>query len=279
MSQHLRKTLRHVKARSGSLELIEWFWPDIVEFEEVTTELMLDQSLPPYSTDSNAEFPQIAPGVRCFMGTLFIRYPGVTIYGRGEGVRSRVLRVTFAPKLAQQITNGLAELPLSTLQALLDIRSDVLRSQLRLANLELNRFDQPSVTAIEAYLRLIAIEVQRIIAEERTNLSSGRLAPWQLRRIKQHLHEVSPRPKVDELAQLCGISVRHLQRQFVSLSGKSISKYVEDFWVERARELLISSRHPIKAIASECGFNHANSFARAFSRATGVSPQSLRQRS
>lgn len=278
MTQHQEEIIRHVSTRSGTLELIEWHWPDIVEFEEVATHLMLEQSLPPYSTDSNAEFPHIAPGQRCFMGTMFIRYPGVTISGRGEGVRSRVLRVTFEPKLAHNITNGLSELPLPVLQSLLDIRSEILRNLLRLAHLELNRFDPPSTLAINAYLQLIGLETQRVIAEEHNNLATGRLAPWQLRRIKQYLREVSPRPTIEELAKICGISSRHLQRQFSSVSGKSISKYVEDFWVERAWQLLIHSAHPIKTIASDCGFDHANSFTRAFSRATGIAPHVLRQR-
>lgn len=278
MAQHQEEIIRHVSTRSGTLELIEWHWPDIVEFEEVATNLMLEQSLPPYSTDSNAEFPHIAPGQRCFMGTMFIRYPGVTISGRGEGVRSRVLRVTFEPKLAHDITNGLSELPLPVLQSLLDIRSEILRNLLRLAHLELNRFDPPSTLAINAYLQLIGLETQRVIAEEHNNLATGRLAPWQLRRIKQYLREVSPRPTIEELAKICGISSRHLQRQFSSVSGKTISKYVEDFWVERAWQLLTHSAHPIKTIASDCGFDHANSFTRAFSRATGISPHVLRQR-
>jgi AraC-like DNA-binding protein len=277
--QHQKEVVRHVATRSGTLELIEWHWPDIVAFEEVATDLMLEQSLPPYSTDSIAEFPDIAAGERCFMGTLFIRYPGVTIVGRGEGVRSRVLRVTFAPKLADKITNGMNTLPLAVLQSLLDIRSDILRSLLRLAHLELSRFDPPSTSAINGYIRLIALETERLLAEERANLATGRLAPWQLRRIKHHLRDVSPRPNIDELAKICGISARHLQRQFASVSGKNISKYVEDFWIERARELLINSRQPIKAIAAQCGFSHANSFARAFSRATGIMPHLLRQRS
>lgn len=278
VSNHQKEIIRSVSTPSGRFELIEWRWPDVVEFEEVTTNLMLEQSLPPYSTDSNAEFPHIAPGERCFMGTMFIRYPGVIISGRGEGVRSRVLRVTFEPQLARKITDGQNELPLSVLQSLLDIRNEILRNLLRLAHLELNRFDPPSTVAIDAYLQLIALETQRLLAEEHNNLATGRLAPWQLRRIKQYLREISPRPNIEDLAKICGISSRHLQRQFSNVSGKSISKYVEDFWIERARELLMHSERPIKSIASDCGFTHANSFTRAFSRSTGISPQNLRQR-
>ena len=48
--------------------------------------------------------------------------------------------------------------------------------------------------------------------------------------------------------------------------------------IEEAKRLLALCERPIKGVALACGFAHANSFARAFRRSTGISPQSFRQR-
>jgi len=262
----------------GRLELVEWLWPDMFEFTRTESELMLEMSIPPLAADASACFPDIAPEKYCFMGTLFVRYPGIAVSGRSEGGRIRVIRCVFEKGTAHKILRHKPHPPLDFLQSLLNVRSDALRTLMRLAHRELINPVDRSPEAIEALMRVIVVEMERLFERQRDSQSSGRLAAWQYRRIRERLMEGGGQPAVADLARLCGISSRHLHRQFLALTGKTISKYIENFWVEQAKELLLARHISIKEIAQRCGFSHANSFSRAFRRVSGLSPQKFRQR-
>ena len=263
---------------AGRIELVEWQWPDMLEFTRAESELMLEMSIPPLSADASACFPEIAPDKYCFMGTLFVRYPGIAVSGRSEGGRIRVIRCVFEEEATRKILRHKPEPPLDFLQSLLNIRNEALRTLMRLAHRELiNQVDR-SVAAIDALMNVMVVEMERLFERQRDSQSSGRLAGWQYRRIRERLIQGEGQPTVAELARLCGISSRHLHRQFLALTGKTISKYIENFWIEQAKELLVQHDLSIKEIAQRCGFSHANSFSRAFRRVSGLSPQKFRQR-
>jgi AraC-like DNA-binding protein len=269
--------LREVSVEGGRIQLLEWLWPDVLDFARRETELMLEMSLPPYSSDSSAEFPEIAPGDRCILGTLFIRYPGVLIHGRGEGKHSRVIRCIFFTPAASAIMGE--ELPtLETLQALLDIDDEPLRILLKLANRELLLEDENSTAAIAALMQITTIAITRLFGAKEKKRHPGRLAAWQHKKIRERLASGGPRATVRELANLCGVSDRHLQRQFVALTGETIGQYIDSFWIDRAKIALKTTRDPIKIVAKSCGFSHAASFSRAFFRIVGCTPLAFRQR-
>lgn len=263
---------------SGRIELVEWEWPKLFDFVSTERELMLEMSLPPLSADASACFTEVAPEQHCFMGTLFVRYPGQALAGRSEAGRIRVLRFVFDPEPAAAILAACPEPSLEFLQSLLNIRSDTLRSLMRLALRELASQAHHSVAALEALMQLVAIELERLFERQQDGRSGGRLAPWQYRRIRERLDASAEPPTVAELARLCGISARHLHRQFLALTGKTVSGYVDARRIERAKELLAVRDRPIKNVALSCGFTHGASFSRAFRRATGLTPQDYRQR-
>jgi AraC family transcriptional regulator len=235
-------------------------------------------SLPPLSDDASASFPHIAPEQYSYMGTLFVRLPGITIEGRSNGGHIRVVRWVLEAETSARIFAPDEKPGLPFLQSLLNIRSDSLRTLMRLAHRELTNPLDSSETALEALLRLTLIELARLFERQPSRQSTGRLAAWQYRRIRGRLAEGGDRPTVAELAGLCGISPRHLHRQFVSLTGETISSYVENYLIKEAKDLLADNDVPIKAIAQHCGFGHPNSFSRTFRRSTGLSPQQFRQR-
>ncbi|EQB02589.1 hypothetical protein L288_16470 [Sphingobium quisquiliarum P25] len=263
--------------RGGRFELVEWQWPDLIDFMVSEPSLMLEMSLPPLATDASAEFPDIDRGNRCFMGTLFIRYPGVMVHGRGQGGHIRVLRAIFSGQLAASILGSGGVPPVQVLQGLLDIRNDALRTMMRLAARELTTSEARSPEAMEALHMLVAVELRRLFDRQVHASTGGRLASWQYRRIRERLMESDLSPSISELAALCGISVRHLHRQFHALTGSNVADYVENFRMNRAQTLLSQPDLPIKIIAARLGFAHPNSFARAFRRVTGMTPLRYRQ--
>jgi len=239
---------------------------------------MVEMSLPPLATDASAEFPDLDRGNRCFVGTLFVRYPGITIHGRGEGGHIRVLRFIFDPDLARSVLGHGSPPPLPVLQGLLDIRNDSMRRIMALALREMTAREDRSAEALAAIQTLLAVELRRILDQPLSASPSGRLAAWQYRKIRERLAQGAPIPTAAELAALCGISVRHLNRQFHALTGSSVADYVGTFVIARAKAMLRDQDAPIKSVAHALGFSHSTSFARAFRRATGLSPQRFRQR-
>ncbi|MFT4053625.1 MAG: helix-turn-helix transcriptional regulator [Novosphingobium sp.] len=271
------KILKAIRLDEGRLELLEWRWPDMIEHRQTESELMLEMSLPPQSADASAEFPEIESGNYCFMGRLFVRYPGVAIHGRGRGGHIRILRCTFSEARARTILGDAPVPPIGVLQALLNIRSDALRQLMNLALRELISPRMCSSEAVGALHVLLGIELARLLERQLHVASHSRLSGWQYQRIRERLLQQEALPTVAELAALCGISVRHLNRQFWALTGSTVAEYVKTFWIDRAKGLLSESVLPIKGVAMAAGFAHPNSFARAFQRATGMTPQDFRR--
>jgi AraC family transcriptional regulator len=257
--------------------MVQWHWPDIVSFERTERQLMLEMSLPPMAADASAHFPDIDPDRRCFMGTLFVRHPDVLVGGRSEGGQIRVMRCVFDKQSGDAIV-GRGQPTFGFLQGLLDIRNDALRSLMRLAHRELVNPIDRSPSAMEALFALIAVELRRVFHHAAAADTASRLAPWQFRRVRERIEAEAPMPNAAELAALCGISTRHLHRQFIALTGKSVSAYISAYQVEQAKLWLARADVPMKQVAEQAGFSHGNSFARAFRRATGLSPREFRQR-
>lgn len=93
---------------------------------------------------------------------------------------------------------------------------------------------------------------------------------------KQHLHaELS----VEQLADAAHLSPRQFSRAFRAETGQSPAKAIEHLRLEAARLMLESGRHPIEVIARDTGFGDRERMRRAFLRAFGQPPQTIRRSS
>ncbi|MFY7838209.1 MAG: helix-turn-helix transcriptional regulator [Novosphingobium sp.] len=284
MTDYSPNTLARVETPLGRAEIVEWRWPAMFDFTRREDELMVEMSVPPTSADASACFPEwdrpeLDKQRRCFMGTLFTRWPGVLVSGRAEAGHIRVVRCVFGPDRAARLMALRPDPDLAFLQAMLSLSSETLRTLLGLIRRELQNTTDCSEAAIAALLELVAVELERVIVREAGPSISARLAPWQFRRIRERLGQPGPPPAVGELATICGISPRHLHRQFHALTGRTVADYIETTRIEQAKTLLERGAQPIKAVAQACGFSHPNSFTRAFRRTTGQTPLAFRQSS
>lgn len=82
---------------------------------------------------------------------------------------------------------------------------------------------------------------------------------------------------VEQLADAAHLSPRQFSRAFRAETGQSPAKAVENLRVEAARLMMEQGRHPIDVVAEETGFADRERMRRAFLRAFGQPPQTIRR--
>ena len=82
---------------------------------------------------------------------------------------------------------------------------------------------------------------------------------------------------VEDMAEQAGMSSRHFTRAFIAETGTTPSKAVERLRIEVARQRVQSSSEAIERVAELTGFRDPERMRRAFIRAFGQPPQSLRR--
>jgi transcriptional regulator GlxA family with amidase domain len=82
---------------------------------------------------------------------------------------------------------------------------------------------------------------------------------------------------VENLAERAGMSSRHFTRAFIAETGSTPSKAIERLRIEVARQRVQSSSEAIARVAEVTGFGDPERMRRAFIRAFGQPPQSLRR--
>jgi transcriptional regulator GlxA family with amidase domain len=98
----------------------------------------------------------------------------------------------------------------------------------------------------------------------------GKLLTW----AREHLDAPLT---VEDLAEQAGMSSRHFARAFIAETGTTPSKAVERLRIEVARQRVQSSSEAIERVAQSTGFRDPERMRRAFIRAFGQPPQSLRR--
>ncbi|MHC4887146.1 MAG: helix-turn-helix domain-containing protein [Planctomycetota bacterium] len=88
--------------------------------------------------------------------------------------------------------------------------------------------------------------------------------------------QMSSRICVDALAKRARLSPYHFIREYKRLSGLSPMADVRRLRLERARELVTQSNHPLKAIGPLTGLGEPAAFSRLFKKHYGLPPRALR---
>ena len=82
---------------------------------------------------------------------------------------------------------------------------------------------------------------------------------------------------VDFLATKMLVSRSLLFRRVKRIAGKSVVEYINDFRINRAKELLADESHHLTEISELVGFSSLRYFSRVFKSVTGESPSVYRQ--
>jgi AraC family transcriptional regulator len=132
--------------------------------------------------------------------------------------------------------------------------------------------------AVESIACELAVEIVRTIEQGRrrnARQSSGGLPPWRMRLLLERIYDEGPLPKIDELADICGMTARHLRRAFQVETGRTLGKFIDLAMAERAGKML-EDGISVGSVAASLGYASSSSFAFAFHRETGLLPSGVR---
>jgi AraC family transcriptional regulator len=114
--------------------------------------------------------------------------------------------------------------------------------------------------------------------QRRLKTPQGGLAPWQLARVTDYLHENLDRQvSLADLAALVDRSVFHFSRAFRASTGMPPHRFMTTLKMERARLWLSTTDRSVTDVALSLGYESSQSFARAFRNVNGVSPRAWRR--
>ena len=104
------------------------------------------------------------------------------------------------------------------------------------------------------------------------------LAPWQAKRIVQHIEDNLDRAlPIGELAGAAGLSASYFTRAFKGTFGQAPHAFILGRRVDRARREMLEGHEPLVHIALSCGFADQAHLARIFRRAMGIAPSAWRR--
>lgn len=119
----------------------------------------------------------------------------------------------------------------------------------------------------------------RALAPRLARPAQGGLAPWQARRVLDHVEaSLDQELTLAVLAALCRLSPFHFARAFHETVGCPPHAYVTARRVDRARRLLEETDQPVSDIAASVGYAEPSHLARLFKRVHGVAPAAYRRR-
>jgi AraC-like DNA-binding protein len=111
-----------------------------------------------------------------------------------------------------------------------------------------------------------------------TDLPDGALTDAIARRAVRYLHAHYAHPlTLRELSRVLGISERHLRTRVQLALGQSPPRYLAQYRVDRAKDLIAHREFALKDVAARTGFKSIHHFTRTFTRLVGLSPAAWRR--
>lgn len=120
-------------------------------------------------------------------------------------------------------------------------------------------------------IRIIDDTIEKFIAKERKK-------DYVIDFIKEYIESHYNEDLYLELfAEKLNLTKEYISLYFKNKTGVNLINYLNEYRVERAKELLMKTELSINEIAQRVGYNAANNFSRIFKQYTGRSPREYRQ--
>jgi AraC family transcriptional regulator len=264
---------RQVDVDGINVDIRHFGWDRCFDAEFETSFYYLDLSLKPRASDSRIiEGPQR----RTPMGDMMFLPNGSAFKVETGASDHSVLCMTFGIERALRLLQNdrLSELP-----PCLDLRAAPIRQAMVRLLEEVRNPGFCSDVLIEGITLTLVVELCRHLGEafDAKSAMTGKIADWRLNRIRERIHDgLSGALTIEALAADCRMSPRHLIRTFKNTVGITLSSYIADTRLARAKEQLLDPDLRIKVIAGQCGFQSAAAFTAAFRRGTGSTPREYR---
>lgn len=204
------------------------------------------------------------------------RFGAVSYVPAGVGIHA-VGKAADAPMLMCRFEPGQRDGPfdLQRLEKCTDIRNrDIVRALERIAE-EARNPGLGSETLIAGIAATLAVDLARLVGR----VEDARLSAEHLRRLERYCAaNIGGKPSLADAADLCGLSARQLGAALKEATGLGFSQFLASLRLRQARQMLLETALPIKAIAWRCGFSHVSSFTSAFREAEGLTPHRYRMR-
>ncbi|WP_426279347.1 helix-turn-helix domain-containing protein [Chryseobacterium sp. S-02] len=73
------------------------------------------------------------------------------------------------------------------------------------------------------------------------------------------------------------LSANYLSDLLRNLTGQNAQQYIQNYIIEKAKELLSTSKMSVSEVAYELGFGYSQSFSKLFKKITHLTPLEYRQ--
>lgn len=110
------------------------------------------------------------------------------------------------------------------------------------------------------------------------DMPEGALTDAVARRAVEYLHHHYARPlTLRELARVLGVSERHLRARVAAALGQTPLRYLAQYRIDRAKDLIAHREFALKDVAARTGFKSIHHFTRTFTRLVGHPPAAWRR--
>lgn len=140
------------------------------------------------------------------------------------------------------------------------------------SNLFANAYERYSSSGSDLACMSMAYE---LLSEAKTALSGHEVHPHRrMRECKRYIDEniFDTSLRINELAEMCGISEVYFRREFKKFYGTSPIEYIKKRRIDTAKSLLQTGMCSITETALQSGFDSVSYFSYEFRRATGMTP-------
>lgn len=126
-----------------------------------------------------------------------------------------------------------------------------------------------------ALLKKVVVDV---IRQSEQSVSSAKIMK-KLDKVIQYIHQNYDK-EIDNtvLADLVGYHPYYLNRIMKQINGITLHRYLVNYRLSVAQQLLVSTDEPVSDIAMQTGFQNATVFTQKFKEANGITPLAFRKR-